>query len=192
VAERRVPSEGETNLYLPDSDGDGLSDGIEDANCDGSWDEGGETSCRNRDTDTDRYEDGFEVILGSSDPLDPGCPTTPFFDADGDALWDGMDPDTESADTDSDRFLDGYEAVTADLQAVSDPERFPELGDAHANMIWDNADAQVILNFFSNKDTPLFRAASADLDRNAFIDNADAQRSISYFANQTPHLPAGN
>ncbi|MDG6225458.1 MAG: transglutaminase domain-containing protein [Candidatus Thermoplasmatota archaeon] len=65
----------------PDTDGDGLLDGEEDRNRNGIVDEG-ETDPANPDTDGDGLSDGVEVRQGT-DPLKP--------DTDGDGLWDGYD-----------------------------------------------------------------------------------------------------
>ena len=177
-------------MYLPDSDGDGLWDGVEDANLNGIHLEPGETDPRHRDTDRDGYEDGIEVLLLASDPLDSGSPDIPFEDADGDALPDFLDPDSLNPDTDGDRFLDGYEAVVLGLPAVTDPNLKPTLGDVDANGVWDNADAQLILNFFGNLENPsTFDFTRTDLDRNGIIDNADAQQSLNFFGNAIPYLP---
>ncbi|WP_240360320.1 adventurous gliding motility protein AgmC [Pyxidicoccus caerfyrddinensis] len=57
-----------TDPLNPDTDGDGLNDGREDANLNGSFDNG-ETDPRNRDTDQGGASDGEEVT-GGGNPLD--------------------------------------------------------------------------------------------------------------------------
>ena len=58
-----------TDPQNPDSDGDGLLDGYEDANHNGVI-ESNETNPLKRDTDGDGFSDGFEVRAGT-DPLNP-------------------------------------------------------------------------------------------------------------------------
>jgi hypothetical protein len=196
VLEARVPAEGQTNMYLPDSDGDGLSDGVEDANQNGIHNEPGETDPRNRNSLYDNCEDGVYEIWGFR--------PTPWMDTDGDALPRGNDhppdksakgwpahgdPNDYDKDVDDDRFLDGYEGALLGLAAVSDPLTVPSMGDVDLNTYWDNADAQHILNFFSNRSLPE-GIGSGDPDRNAMIDNADAQRSLNFFGRVDPLMPA--
>ena len=69
-----------TKWNNPDTDGDGLLDGEEDRNRNGIVDEG-ETDPANWDTDGDGLSDGEEVLIYGTDPLNP--------DTDGDGLWDG-------------------------------------------------------------------------------------------------------
>ena len=95
-----------------DSDDDGLSDGIEDANQNGIVDPG-ETSPINEDSDGDGIDDGTEVALGNGDPTNP--------DADDDGLLDGEEDinqngavddgetDPNNPDTDGDGCDDGLE-----------------------------------------------------------------------------------
>jgi hypothetical protein len=78
-----------TNPESEDTDGDGLSDGIEDANRNGAVDIG-ETDPVLNDTDADGLPDGVEdadldgiVDIGETDPLDP--------DTDADGATDGVD-----------------------------------------------------------------------------------------------------
>ena len=42
---------------------------------------------RSQDTDADQYDDGIEVRVYASNPLDPGVPAGPYIDADGDVVW---------------------------------------------------------------------------------------------------------
>ena len=87
----------------PDSDGDGLSDEVED--------ERG-TDPQNPDTDGDGYSDGEEIDCGSS-PLDPFMTCEEEIDSDNDGVSDedeearGIDP--LNPDTDGDGDLDGEE-----------------------------------------------------------------------------------
>lgn len=78
--------------YIPiDSDNDGISDGVEDANHNGLVDPG-ETDPHNSDSDGDGYSDGVEVN-GGTNPLDPqSYPATtdgdiPFMGPVGYAAW---------------------------------------------------------------------------------------------------------
>ncbi|MFZ5439215.1 MAG: OmpA family protein, partial [Myxococcota bacterium] len=82
-----VVDPGETDPRNPDTDGDGLNDGIEDTDHDGTFDPG-ETDPRNPDTDGDTLIDGLEdanhngfVDVGETDPRVP--------DTDGDGIRDG-------------------------------------------------------------------------------------------------------
>jgi hypothetical protein len=184
------PDPGQTNRYLPDSDGDGLWDGVEDQNKNGQRDPG-ETDGRHPDSDRDGYEDGIEVLLLTSDPLDAGSPGTPIVDGDADTLPAALDPDDGNADVDADRYLDGYEAAQLGLAAVEDPEQMPRLGDVNGDDFRDNADSQQILNFFARLPEAVLDPAHGDLNRDGFVDNADAQWSLVFFARQLPYLPAG-
>jgi len=91
----------------PDSDADGLLDGIEDANHNGTVD-AGETNPCNLDTDGDGMPDGWEVIHHLDPTID---------DARGDADGDGLSnlaeyhyhTDPENEDSDGDGILDGDE-----------------------------------------------------------------------------------
>ena len=69
---------GETNPCNRDTDGDGLNDGVEDANRNGIVDSG-ETNPRNRDTDSDGMQDGWEVQYSLNPLVDDSSE-----DADGD------------------------------------------------------------------------------------------------------------
>ena len=75
-----------THWQNPDTDGDGLLDGIEDANHNGIIDPG-ETDPLNLDTDADGLPDGIEdanqngiVDAGETDPLDPDSDDDGFTD----------------------------------------------------------------------------------------------------------------
>jgi hypothetical protein len=183
-----IPPDDKTNMYLTDSDGDGLGDGVEDANRDGIWQQGSELNPRNRDTDGDGVEDGIEVLLGA-DPLNPSIPPVALPDADNDKLPDGVDPDPTTNDSDGDRFADAYEAVKIGIPAVSDPGVHPTLGDVDENDNWDNGDAQLIRNFLVDDPTPGFNPDRSDLNRDGKIDGADAQTSLGFYVEEVPILP---
>ena len=72
-----------TNPIEPDTDNDGLTDGQEDLNKNGIWDEGLETNPLDSDTDGDEATDGQEQNSLGSDPLDP--------DTDEDGIEDGRE-----------------------------------------------------------------------------------------------------
>jgi hypothetical protein len=187
----RAPLAGQTNGYLPDSDGDGLWDGVEDANRNGQRDMM-ETDARFRDSDGDAYEDGVEVLFLASNPLVSSDPPDPAQDMDTDGLPHSLDPDSFSTDSDADRFLDGYEAVTGGLASVSDDGTKPTLGDVDLDGFYDNADSQRILNFFANIPNLVFEAENSDVTRDAYIDNADAQIMLNFFARIQDVLPRGD
>lgn len=183
------PPDDKTNMYLTDSDGDGIEDGMEDYNRDGVWQPASELNPRNRDTDGDGLWDGIEVFIIHSNPMDPNSPPVQQPDADNDHLPEPWDPDPTTNDADGDRFTDAYEAVKLGLPAVSDSNLRPTLGDVDGNANWDNADAQLILNFFSAQPTPNFNPDNSDLNCDGRIDNADAQSSLGFFVEQQPVLP---
>jgi hypothetical protein len=190
------PPRGCSNRVLPDSDGDGLSDGEEDSNRSGAQDPG-ETHVRKIDTDGDRYEDGIEQLglatgAGAgfpTDPLDPSDPPLAFVDGDGDGLPRDTDPDDQVPDLDTDRFLDSYEATQLGTEAMLRADILPMLGDVEGNGIRDNADAQRILNFFAQVETSGTDPGRCDLDRDGVVDNADAQLSLAYFIQSLGVLP---
>ncbi len=80
---------GETDFQDPDTDGDGILDGIEDADRDGQFDEG-ETDPRRADTDGDALSDGVE-------------------DANQNGQVDAGETDPRNPDTDDDGRTDGIE-----------------------------------------------------------------------------------
>jgi hypothetical protein len=184
----RYPADGETNRYLADSDGDGLSDGIEDANRNGVRDPG-ELDPRSRDTDGDGYEDGVEQLLLESDPLDPEDPVDPVVDADGDGLPSGLDPDDSLADKDGDGFSDGYEAVMLGLPAPKYPAIMPRLGDVDGDGDVDDTDAGMIFHFFGGRWNLGFDPRYADVNRDGRIDNADAQHALNFHRDIQDVLP---
>ena len=80
---------GETNPRKEDSDGDGLPDGLEDANRDGRFTQG-ETDPRALDTDADGIPDGIEDP-NRNGRLDPGETDPRRADSDNDGLVDGLE-----------------------------------------------------------------------------------------------------
>ena len=121
-----------TNPTLLDSDGDGLNDGIEDANQDGATVNqigatgtagSGETDPSLADTDNDGLNDGDETNgsgalagIGSTDPLDTDTDDGGTFDGT-EVLADSTDPtsgsqgDDAAADADGDGLSNAQEAV---------------------------------------------------------------------------------
>jgi hypothetical protein len=181
-----------SNGYLCDSDGDGLDDGVEDANRNGSWEAGLETRTRSADTDGDGWEDGIEVLLLNTDPLDGDDPLEELVDLDQDGLPSGYDPDDENQDTDGDRFLDSYEEVALPGSA-QDALTMPGLGDVNVDSVYDNGDAQLTLSFFGNAlaghPEITFDPDRSDVNRNGTIDNGDAQMMLSFFGTLLPTYP---
>jgi hypothetical protein len=99
-----------SNPLNPDTDGDGLNDGVEDANKNGKQDSpvignstsvgSGETNPNNADSDADGLTDGFEVNTSLSNPMDT--------DSDNGGILDkyesdnGMNPNSAVDDVDTD------------------------------------------------------------------------------------------
>lgn len=170
----------QTNRFLNDSDGDGLSDGSEDANRNGARDPG-ETNPRDRDSDDDGHEDGQEVLIWRTDPLDNSAPP-PLADSDRDRLPAALDPNDTSPDTDGDRYLDSYEAVTGGLASVADAQLRPRLGDASADGVITNVDALVLQSIFLGLSPAVqFAPSNGDLNRDGQLTNIDALLVQSFF-----------
>lgn len=186
--EANPPAAGQTNLYLPDSDGDGLPDGVEDANASGRHD-AGETSARQWDSDADRVDDGVEVRILATDPLDPATPGV-LPDQDADGLPDTHDPDPTRADTDGDRYGDAYEAALLGPAAAGDPQCVPSLGDITNDGGLTNFDGLVIQAFWLGKPVPSgIDPGRADLNRDGHITNFDALASQVWFLSEVLLLP---
>lgn len=184
-----APLAGETNMWLPDSDGDGLSDGQEDANKNGHHDPG-ETMARVRDTDGDRAIDGIEVLVLQTNPLNPAVPSN-VVDADADELPDNVDPNPANRDSDGDRYTDGYEASHLGLAAASNSALVPTLGDVNRDTFVSNLDGFMALTVFLGVSNPsLFPGiGDADVNRDAMITNIDALIIQTYFLLVLPTLP---
>ena len=116
-----VNAENPTDPTNPDTDGDGLPDGVEDRTPDGRF-EPGETDPNNPDTDGDGLFDGAEDADGDG-VRDPGetDPTNP--DTDDDGIPDGDDPFPLDGDTgaDADRPDPGRDMGTPDPDATTPP-----------------------------------------------------------------------
>lgn len=97
-----------------DTDGDGLTDAMEDANGNNVVDSG-ETDPFNADTDGGGESDGSEVA-GGRNPLDPTDDLT--YDADGDGWVNGIEilhgTDPLNPDTDGDGVIDSLDAFPLD------------------------------------------------------------------------------
>jgi hypothetical protein len=164
------PALGESNMYLVDSDGDGLLDSEEDINRDGSR---GllETGTRNKDSDSDGLEDGLEVLVLSTDPLDPNDPVS-YTDADADGVPDSIDPDNATEDADGDTYTDCYE-----LEYGTDPDNpadKPSLGDLNDSATVTNSDwvigRRLTLGIFDWED---WNVDNMDVNRDGLLTNAD-------------------
>lgn len=190
------PATGQTHRWLPDSDGDGLLDGTEDANRNGQRDPS-ETDGRNRDTDGDGLMDGIEIRVLRTDPLSPASPAS-YVDQDRDGLPASVDVFDTAPDWDGDRFLDGYEAAVLSLDAAYDPRTIPRLGDPDLNGYVSNVDALIVQSLFLGLVTPaapIFQGSGfghADPNRDGQISNVDALIVQSFFLFPTSAvLPAG-
>ncbi|MFZ5439260.1 MAG: adventurous gliding motility lipoprotein CglD, partial [Myxococcota bacterium] len=106
----------------PDTDMDGLADGAEDANHDGTVNTG-ETDPRNRDSDGDRINDGLERNVTMTDPLK--------VDSDGDTCSDGAEDFNQNGAVDMGETnpRDGSDcgpAVNPDTDMDGLPNRFED------------------------------------------------------------------
>lgn len=178
-----------TNERLPDSDGDGLLDGREDANRDGVHQATTETNPLHRDSDGDRWEDGIETRMLSSSPRDPAAPGA-LPDADRDGLPAGVDPDDSARDSDGDRYDDGYEAAVLGLVAATHAAQRPSLGDLNEDGQISNLDALIAQSLFMRLTPPeRVAAAHADPTRDGAVSNADALVLHAYFLANLATLP---
>lgn len=184
------PALEQTNLLLPDSDGDALPDGTEDFNRNAARD-GGETSPRRRDTDGDQFTDGLETLLLRSDPLDRHSPVMAFADSDADELPNDYDFAPQQADADGDRFKDGFEVVTHGYESMFDPDLRPRLGDINADGAVTNLDALMAQSLFLGLLAPNHTTGAfhADPGRDGFITNVDSLLLQSFFLGNLAWLP---
>lgn len=182
------PSAGQTNRYLPDSDGDGLNDGREDANRNGVRD-AGETNPRDADSDDDGIEDGIEVLYLGGDPLNPASPG-PMADADQDALPALLDVNDNNPDSDGDGYKDGYEAAVLGFFAVELANQKPTLGDLNGDNLVSNVDALVAQSIFLELLSPAtVQTRNGDPNRDGLVTNVDGLLLQSYFLQIIAKLP---
>lgn len=177
-----------TNAWLPDSDGDGLLDGREDSNRNGTRDTG-ELNPLAFDSDGDRLEDAIEQRVLGSDPLSATSPgALPDTDADGLPL--PVDPNDNNPDTDGDGYDDGYEAGAIGLGAENNPLLAPTLGDLNRDTYVTNLDALAIQAVFLVVLGPdAMRTAAGDPTRDALVTNLDALLIQSRFLGLRTTLP---
>ena len=137
-----VNGQNPTNPLNPDSDRDGLQDGQEDADEDGTFDQGEETNPNDFDTDDGGEGDGSEVAGGRNPVDNPADDMVDPTDTDDDGLTDqeedingnGMvddgETDPENPDTDGDGVQDGPEVrgenPTDPLNPDSDADGLPD------------------------------------------------------------------
>jgi outer membrane protein OmpA-like peptidoglycan-associated protein len=118
-----------SNPNAPDTDGDGLPDGIEDADRDGRWTPGLETDPNTQDTDGDGLADGAE-------------------DADGDGEWNLArgESDPRVVDTDQDGLGDGDEIYVFGTNPVAEDTDLDGLHDGLEAGVRDDADPNTRTN----------------------------------------------
>lgn len=180
-----------TSRVLWDTDGDGLADGEEDTNHDGTW-SSGELDPRDRDTDGDSLWDGVEVYILRSKPLDPQDPPQATVDIDRDGLPASEDPDDRKPDFDGDLFADGTEALLCGLLSVADNTRTPPLGDTNCDGFVSNIDA-LIVNAQAIGVSPYGTQpgeTNSDVNRDGFLSNLDALVIQTWFVSRSVLLPA--
>jgi len=146
-----------TDPLDPDTDGDGLTDGAEDADSDGRWEAtlggtgtsgSGETDPNSADTDGDGVSDGAENAVGA-DPLDSD--TDDGGVDDGTEMWvDGTDPfyagddRVGRPDSDGDGLADDVEVVGPDGIAQSGDETDPFDPDTDGDGLSDGVERGVM------------------------------------------------
>lgn len=153
-----------------DSDGDFIPDGVEDADHDGAWDELlGETNWLDADSDDDGLIDGWEFMWGT-DPLD-----------------DNTDNPTD--DPDGDQWNDGYEVYLADYLApgiqdqITDPTNPDSDGDGRFDGVGNedaaDADADGIINALDfDSDNDGLIDGDEDLNENAIVDVGETDPEV--------------
>ena len=179
-----------TNLYLSDSDGDGLLDGQEDTGDCPFTASAFMTNPRNPDSDGDGFDDGMEALILLTDPLDPNDPAPDdpdFADADGDGLPAIVDPDDNNPDTDGDGFADGYEALFG--TDPEDPDSYPSLGDVNVDGVTNNVDAIMLLRYSLGSISTLPEPNNGDVNRDGVFNNMDAIVIFNWGLGVVPLLP---
>jgi uncharacterized membrane protein len=143
---------GETDPWNPDTDGDGISDGIENPPDDRTRDTDGDglINALDLDSDGDFIPDAVEYFAGPTDWLDPDTDDDGIIDG-WEAMW-GTDP--LNPNTDGDGWTDGQEIEYGTKPTVADSD-----GDGRLDGIGneDNADADLdgqinALDFDSDND----------------------------------------
>ncbi|MCU0799931.1 MAG: hypothetical protein MUC62_09725, partial [Candidatus Thermoplasmatota archaeon] len=177
-----------TNPYLPDTDGDGLDDGLE-------LDLYG-TDPLSKDTDGDWLEDGEEVTKGRdgylTDPLDP--------DTDGGGLWDGLeslstpqldplDPedDRRVTDTDGDGLDQAQEAYygteplmnDTDMDGLEDGEELFTYGSSPRSMDTDGDGLSDRDETYPPFGTPFTNPSAADTDSDGLDDRFELDQGTA-------------
>ncbi len=153
--------------FIPDSDGDGITDQIEKVLG---------TDLENKDTDGDGIEDGIELQLGytTSNPND--VPPSP-------PSWD--------TDTDGDGFVDAYEIAKG--TDPNNPADAPQMGDINLNGRVDNIDAILVFQIslgVLNLNQFVARVPDMDVNRDDQITYVDAVIIFDYFLGIRNRLPA--
>lgn len=193
-----TPGAAQTNIYLSDSDGDGLLDSEEDAlGCTNFPPTYLATSPRKYDTDGDGFPDALEVLVMGTDPLDGNDPdkTDPqYADADGDGLPAYLDPNETATDgngdgypdgfdSDGDRYADGYEATNG-----FDPNNAaskPSLGDVNGSGSITNADIILLRQYVGGRNPAGAVKNNMDVNLSGTITNADIIRLRQFFGQQS-------
>ncbi len=172
TSDSELLSQGWTNIYLPDSDGDGLMDGDEaPGDCAFTTIPLALTDPLVRDTDGDGLSDGVEVLLLNSDPLDANDPAA-YTDADNDGLPDSVDPDDSTNDLDGDRYTDAYEILIG--SNPDDSNSIPDLGNINGDGQTNNLDAIIMFNWTLGNVESLAHFDRGDVQINGMINNLDA------------------
>ena len=171
-----------TNPLDVDSDNDGIPDGVEDANHNGMVDEG-ETDPCNADTDGDGTQDGTE--LGITEPVPDPDGDGPLLGTDTSIFQPDLDPATTTdpldADSDDDGILDGAEDTNHD-GVVDTGETDPSDLDTDDDGMPDGWEVNHGLN-------PLFDDASGDLDGDGYTNLEEYLKGTDPGESNAPSIP---
>lgn len=181
VCESSTPGAADTNLLLPDSDGDGLLDSEEAPGaCTNHPNAIVMTDPRKKDTDGDTIPDAIEIRFLHTDPLSASDPAPgSFVDADGDGVPASIDPDDTKADTDGDFYSDWYEMAHG--FSPTDAASFPGLGDVNDSKTVTNVDILKLKQYVAIKNpTGTIVPANMDVNLNGTITNTDILRLKQY------------
>lgn len=180
-----------TNMWLPDSDGDGILDGQEvPGGCPVTLPTLAATSPRRADTDGDGFSDGMELLVLMTDPMDPNDPNPAdpdYADADGDGLPALLDPNESNPDTDGDRFRDGYEVEHG--HSANDAMDYPELGDVNGDGMTNNLDAIILFNYVLGNIPSVAQYKNADTSMDAIVNNLDVLQIFNWAIGSVEILP---